>query len=167
MRDTRIRVAAAEDASGIARTMRAALSSFDWMPMLHTPGEDLAFIGNHVLPNEQVLVAEADGKVIGFIAVRDEWVNQLYLQPNATGQGVGQRLLDEATFGMDMAKLYCFRRTPARGGSMSGTALSPSHSAMARTTKKACRIFFTSGGAEIRKISQCMPILFALHNFSA
>ncbi|MGE0282267.1 MAG: N-acetyltransferase family protein [Rhizobiaceae bacterium] len=109
MRDTRIRGAVADDAADIAHTMRAALSSFDWMPMLHTPGEDLAFIGNHVLPNEQVLVAEADGKVIGFIAVRDEWVNQLYLQPDATGQGVGQRLLDEATFGMDVVKLHCFQ----------------------------------------------------------
>jgi len=109
MRDARIRVAVPQDAVDIARILRAALSAFDWMPVLHTPDEDLAFIGNHVLPHGEVRVAEETGAVVGFIAVRDSWVNQLYLRPDATGHGLGGRLLAQATQGLDVARLYCFQ----------------------------------------------------------
>jgi len=104
-----LRPATASDAGSIAKTMRAALSSFDWMPVLHTPDEDLAFISDHVLPHQRVFVAEADGVLVGFIAVRDAWVNQLYLLPAWTGKGIGQRLLTDATAGMERVKLYCFQ----------------------------------------------------------
>ncbi|WP_245307274.1 hypothetical protein [Mesorhizobium sp. SEMIA 3007] len=61
--DTILRPAIGSDAAAIATMMRAALSSFDWMPVLHTPEEDLFFIRDIVLPRQQVTVAEA-GKVI-------------------------------------------------------------------------------------------------------
>ncbi len=54
-------------------------------------------------------VAEADGAIVGFIAVDGDWVNQLYLQPAWTGQGIGHGLLVEATAEMDLVQLYCFQ----------------------------------------------------------
>ena len=36
-----------------------------------------------------------DGEcVVGVVSRKDEWINQLYVAPNSTGQGIGQRLLD-------------------------------------------------------------------------
>lgn len=97
------------DAGDIARIMRAALSAFDWMPLLHTPEEDFAFIRDTVLPGQQVTVAEADNTITGFIAVHGDSITQLYLRPGWTGQGIGMRLLNEAVSPLAVVRLYCFQ----------------------------------------------------------
>lgn len=89
--------------------MRVSLRSLAWMPTVHTPEEDLAFIGEHVLPRQRVIVAEADSGIVGFIAVSGEWVEQLYLHPAWTGWGIGSRLLGQITSGMATVKLHCFQ----------------------------------------------------------
>ncbi|WP_442581340.1 N-acetyltransferase family protein [Mesorhizobium sp. ASY16-5R] len=104
-----LRRAIPADAAGIARIMRVALASFDWMPVLHTPDEDLAFIGTHVLPNQIVTLAEAGEDIVGFIAVKGDWVDQLYLDPTFTGAGIGSRLLMQAVETMPVARLHCFQ----------------------------------------------------------
>jgi ribosomal protein S18 acetylase RimI-like enzyme len=107
--DITLRPAAASDATAIAIIMRAALGSFDWMPVIHTPAEDLAFIRDIVLPRQQVTVAEVDKAIVGFIAVSGDWVEQLYLDPDWTGQGIGSRLLTQATAALPVVKLHCFQ----------------------------------------------------------
>jgi GNAT superfamily N-acetyltransferase len=107
--DVALRPAVASDARAIARIMRAALASFDWMPRVHTPDEDLGFIGRTVLPRQRVTVAETGGRLVGFIAIDGEWVEQLYIEPAWTGQGVGSRLLEQGTIGMRQVKLHCFQ----------------------------------------------------------
>ncbi|TPN90485.1 GNAT family N-acetyltransferase [Mesorhizobium sp. B1-1-5] len=107
--DILLRPAIASDAPAIATMMRASLDAFDWMPLLHTPEEDLFFIRDILLPNQQVTVAEADRRIVGFIAVNENWVEQLYLDPAWTGQGIGSRLLAQATAGMPLVKLHCFQ----------------------------------------------------------
>ena len=104
-----LRPAIGLDASAIAKLLRAALNSFDWMPVIHTPDEDLAFISDIVLPRQQVTAAEADNAIVGFIAVSGEWVEQLYLDPAWTGQGIGSRLLLAATASLPVVKLHCFQ----------------------------------------------------------
>ncbi|TGS39955.1 MULTISPECIES: GNAT family N-acetyltransferase [unclassified Mesorhizobium] len=104
-----LRPAVASDAAAIARILRAALNSFDWMPVIHTPAEDLAFIRDIVLPNQQVTVAEDGADIVGFIAVIGDWVEQLYLDPASTGQGIGSRLLMDATAALPQVKLHCFQ----------------------------------------------------------
>ncbi len=89
--------------------MRAALGSFDWMPVIHTPAEDLAFIRDIVLPRQRVTVAEAGNDIVGFIAVSGEWVEQLYLDPAWTGKGIGSRLLMDATASLSAVTLHCFQ----------------------------------------------------------
>ncbi|MBZ9908976.1 GNAT family N-acetyltransferase [Mesorhizobium sp. B2-5-9] len=103
------RPAIGSDAASIAKVMRAALASFDWMPVLHTPEQDLSFIRDIVLPNQQVTIAEADNDIIGFISVKGEWIEQLYLDPAWTGQGIGSRLVEEAAAILPVVKLYCFQ----------------------------------------------------------
>ena len=107
--DTILRPAIGSDAAAIATMMRAALSSFDWMPVLHTPEEDLFFIRDIVLPRQQVTVAAAGKVIAGFIAVSGDWVEQLYLDPAWTGQGIGSRLLTDATAALPVTKLHCFQ----------------------------------------------------------
>ncbi len=107
--DILLRQAIGSDAAAIATMMRASLNAFDWMPALHTPDEDLFFIRDIVLPKQQVTGAEADERIVGFIAVNGGWVEQLYLDPAWTGQGIGSRLLTQATAGLQVAKLHCFQ----------------------------------------------------------
>ena len=107
--DTILRPAIGSDAAAIATMMRAALSSFDWMPVLHTPEEDLFFIRDIVLPRQQVTVAAAGKVIAGFIAVSGDWVEQLYLDPAWTGQGIGSRLLTDVTVALSVTKLHCFQ----------------------------------------------------------
>jgi GNAT superfamily N-acetyltransferase len=89
--------------------MRVARESFAWMPTVHTPDEDLAFISVTVLPLQRVTVAEAGEGIVGFIAVHGEWVEQLYIEPAWTGRAIGSRLLEEATGGMAEVRLHCFQ----------------------------------------------------------
>jgi GNAT superfamily N-acetyltransferase len=104
-----LRPAIGSDAAAVAKLMRAALASFDWMPVIHTPAEDLGFIRDIVLPRQQVTVAEAGEEIVGFIAVSGDWVEQLYLDPAWTGQGIGSRLLMDATAALPVVKLHCFQ----------------------------------------------------------
>lgn len=103
-----LRRADAADADDIARIMRAALSSFVWMPLLHTPDEDKAFVQG-IVSTQQVTVAQAEMRLVGFIAIRDDWVEQLYIEPGFTGRGIGSRLLAAGTAGIPVAWLHCFQ----------------------------------------------------------
>jgi GNAT superfamily N-acetyltransferase len=107
--DVALRPAARSDARDIARIMREALGSFAWMPTVHTPDEDLAFISGTVLPLQRVTVAETGKGIVGFIAVHGEWVEQLYIDPAWTGRSIGSRLLEQATAGMTEVRLHCFQ----------------------------------------------------------
>ena len=104
-----LRPATGSDAAAIATLMRAALGAFDWMPVIHTPAEDLAFIRDIVLPRQQVTVAQVGKEIVGFIAVSSDWVEQLYLDPAWMGQGIGSRLLMDAAGSLPVVKLHCFQ----------------------------------------------------------
>nr|WP_299039888.1 GNAT family N-acetyltransferase [uncultured Pseudokineococcus sp.] len=67
-----------------------------WLPRIHTLEQTRAWFEHVVLPHQHVTVAEADGQVLGFSAVDDGWLEQLYVTPAAQGQGVGQTLLRAA-----------------------------------------------------------------------
>lgn len=109
MPDVVLRPAEAKDAHDIARILRAALAAFDWMPQLHTPDEDLFFVKNILLAEQMVTVATIEDRIIGFAATKNEWIEQLYLDPAWTGRGIGARLLQHVTTAMTHVKLFCFQ----------------------------------------------------------
>ena len=65
-----------------------------WIPLVHEEEETRGWMRGIVLADQRVLVAERDGRPVGFAAVSDGWLEQLYVEPEAIGTGVGRPLLD-------------------------------------------------------------------------
>ena len=88
-------------------------TSFDarlpWLAGLHTPEEDRAFFRNHVFPACEVWGA-AERDIIGIIAFRPGWIDQLYVLPHCQGQGVGKALLGVATARSSSLQLWTFQK---------------------------------------------------------
>jgi len=84
------------------------------LPHPHTIEEDRAWMrGNFARCS--VWLAVDDGRVVGVASRNGEWVHQLYVAPERTGQGIGQRLLDAilaeaADASIPVVKLWTFQR---------------------------------------------------------
>jgi GNAT superfamily N-acetyltransferase len=62
----------------------------------HTFGEDCAYFRDEILPSNHVWVAQADGRVAGFMAMRGDFIDQLYVDPDYQRRGIGLAFLDHA-----------------------------------------------------------------------
>ena len=58
--------------------------------------EDQDYFRNHILKENQVFVVESDGKPIAFLAMRDDFIDHLYIHPDYQRRGIGKALLDYA-----------------------------------------------------------------------
>ena len=87
--------------------------SFDralpWLAGLHTPAEDRAFYRNQVFKSCDVWGAERQSKLVGIIAFREDWIDQLYVLPHAQGRGVGSDLLEVAQEAFPVLNLWTFQ----------------------------------------------------------
>jgi ribosomal protein S18 acetylase RimI-like enzyme len=68
-----------------------------------------------LLPSKKVTVAEMDGSIVGVIAVSKEkhssFIDQLYVQPEFCGRGVGSQLLADALASLPRpVRLYTFQQ---------------------------------------------------------
>jgi putative acetyltransferase len=88
--------------------------SFDralpWLAGLHAPAEDRAFYRNQVFKCCEVWGAERQSKLVGIIAFRQDWIDQLYVLPDAQGHGVGSDLLEVAQGAFPLLNLWTFQR---------------------------------------------------------
>jgi GNAT superfamily N-acetyltransferase len=92
-----IRPARDDDAVAIAQAhVDARRVAMPWLPVIHTVEETVRFFGDFVIPNQVVLVAEAEEGVVGFIAIEGSFVEHLYIAPSHQGIGIGEALLDRA-----------------------------------------------------------------------
>lgn len=90
-----IRQARSGDADAIASVHRRSMrEAMPYLPDLHTPEEDRRWVATVVLPEQAVWVAEMDGHVVGVVALKEGWVEQLYVLPGYQGMGVGSALLE-------------------------------------------------------------------------
>jgi GNAT superfamily N-acetyltransferase len=92
----RIRQATDDDADPIARLFLASKATLTFLPNVHTDEETFWFIANIVLRDQDVLVAETDGEISGFIAMHEDMVEHLYVRPDLLRRGVGSVLLEQA-----------------------------------------------------------------------
>ncbi|HEX2059321.1 MAG TPA: GNAT family N-acetyltransferase [Thermoanaerobaculia bacterium] len=65
------------------------------MPQLHTHEEDVAYVTRVAATNE-MWVAEAEGRILGFIILGADTLLQIHVAADAQGRGVGSALFAHA-----------------------------------------------------------------------
>lgn len=84
------------DTEAVADVFLAALARMTYLPDLYSEAETRAFVRDVLLPNNEVWVAEEDGRVIGFAGLVDDSLMHLWVQPDSQNRGVGTELLTRA-----------------------------------------------------------------------
>lgn len=100
-----------EFADEAARVLRAAYD--DRLPSLanlHTPEEDRWFFRNRVFRKCTVWGVFDRDTLVGIIAFRPGWIDQLYVLPTYQTRGVGASLLNIAKEGASQLSLWTFQR---------------------------------------------------------
>lgn len=111
-----LRMATEADVPEIAHIARVARKhNLPYLPNLHTPEEDLGYFKEKVFAEDQIVVADAEGKVVGFCAFKEDWIDHLYILPEYQSQGIGKTLLNEVKEAFPKLQLWVFQRnTDAR-----------------------------------------------------
>jgi len=111
-----LRQLALTDMDAAAQVHRAAFDhALPWLAGLHTSAEDRWFFRERVFPKCEVWGAVDNGVLLGLIAFRQHWIDQLYVLPHAQRHGTGTELLRVAQSCSDRLQLWTFRRNqPAR-----------------------------------------------------
>ena len=86
-----------------------------WIPELHTAEEDRWFFRERLFATCELWGAEDSAWLLGIIAFRQGWIDQLYLLPMAQRRGIGTALLAVAQERFARLQLWTFQRNaPAR-----------------------------------------------------
>jgi len=86
-----IRRATPADAEVVARINRESRAeAMPWLPDLHTPEEDVAWFRNTLAG--EAWIFEEDGEPVGYAAMKDGELHDLYVAPGAQRRGVGGAL---------------------------------------------------------------------------
>ena len=65
-------------------------------PMVHSREETHAWMAERLAAGSEGWVAERGGRIVGYLVITGDWVDDLFLAPGETGQGIGEALLDLA-----------------------------------------------------------------------
>tara|TARA_R110001599_G_scaffold78314_2_gene212960 strand:- start:1604 stop:2065 length:462 start_codon:yes stop_codon:yes gene_type:complete len=105
------RVATVADAPLIARIHREARTvAMPWLPVMHTPAEDLAFFRDEVLAAGMTELGLLESQPVGFCTRQADWIDHLYLLPSAWRCGLGSALLRRAQAASPHLQLWTFQR---------------------------------------------------------
>jgi GNAT superfamily N-acetyltransferase len=89
-----LRPAQPGDAEAVAAVwLRSFDAALPTVRRAHSDDEVRWWVREVLLPGHDVWVAEADGVVVGLLALSEGWIDQLYLDPAWRGQGIGDRLV--------------------------------------------------------------------------
>lgn len=94
-----LRRAGDDDAPAVAEVLissrRAAGDAIP--PGVHPDAETREWVRTVVVPEREVWLAEdADGRALGVMVLDDDWVDQLYIEADCTGMGLGSRFIELA-----------------------------------------------------------------------
>ena len=110
-----LRAATPSDAGAVTGVYLASRQRFlSYAPLAHSDADVRRWIAQDLIPGTDVTVAVLDNKIVGLMALsRDDdagWIDQLYLHPEATGQGIGGRLVEQAKARLGSPiRLYTFQ----------------------------------------------------------
>jgi GNAT superfamily N-acetyltransferase len=104
------------DMDAAARVVRTALDrALPTLAGLHTPEEDRWFFRERVFTTCELWGAFDADTMTGMIAFREDWIDQLFVLPDAQRRGLGTALLRIAQDAFDRLQLWTFQRNlPAR-----------------------------------------------------
>lgn len=107
-----LRKAAASDAAQVAGIfLTSRQTAMPWLAQPHTDDETRSWHVNVLIPRGTVVVAERQGRVVGFAEPSDGWLHALYVAPSAQGSGVGSALFERSmTLQAGGFYLWVFRR---------------------------------------------------------
>src|SRR5918994_1068256 len=88
------RAAEPADADAVTEIFLAARAGMTYLPELHTPAETRSWVRDGLLRDHEVWIVEDDGRVAGFAALGDDFLEHIYVHPQAQGRGLGTALLD-------------------------------------------------------------------------
>jgi ribosomal protein S18 acetylase RimI-like enzyme len=92
-----IRPARRRDADAVAEVFIASFDTLTFLPKLYTNEETIDFVATVVMSEQEVLVAEEEGTIVGFLALgHGDTLEHLYVHPDSQGRGVGSALLERA-----------------------------------------------------------------------
>jgi len=103
-----LRPARSTDAGRTGAILSGFIDTTPWMPRIHTRAEDLSFAAD-MINRGWVIVAEAEGTVIGFTACNDGFVHAVYVDETARGQGCGAALLGALKTAHETLSLWTFQ----------------------------------------------------------
>jgi len=93
-----------------AQVHRAAFDeALPWLAGRHTPQEDRWFFRERLFKTSQLRGAFDAAQMTGFIAFREDWVDQLYVLPSSQQRGIGTRLLQIAQRALPRLYLWTFQ----------------------------------------------------------
>ncbi|HEV3500035.1 MAG TPA: GNAT family N-acetyltransferase [Bradyrhizobium sp.] len=99
------------DMDAAARVLRTAFDhALPSLAGLHTADEDRWFFRERVFMTCEVWGAFDGAGMIGMLAFREGWIDQLYVLPEAQGRGVGTDLLQVAQNSFNRLELWTFQR---------------------------------------------------------
>ena len=104
------------DMDAAAQIHRAAFDhALPWLAGRHTPEEDRKFFRDHLFKVCELWGAFDSDAMIGIIAFRTDWIDQLYVLPSSQRRGAGTELLQVAQRSVPCLHLWTFQRNaPAR-----------------------------------------------------
>ncbi len=89
-----LRLATALDAPEVAEISLVSFKATYGWPPVHTDDEVRSWVRDVLLPSTETWVATApDGRLVGFMSLKTDELDQLWLLPDHTGQGLGSRFV--------------------------------------------------------------------------
>ncbi|HEY9599071.1 MAG TPA: GNAT family N-acetyltransferase [Cyanophyceae cyanobacterium] len=109
------RSATQSDTEGIAKVYLTSRKEFvPFAAIAHSDAAVHQWIGDILIPDHHVIVVEQNSRIIGMMVLSATegtgWIDQLYLHPDAVGQGIGSKLIERAKAELGSPiRLYTFQ----------------------------------------------------------